>query len=160
VVYHYTIKGAADAVGIKYSTAKTIYKVYKNEGRAQKQEFRSRCPGISKDEINKIAKAPRPAFQRRNYHQDKVCGIAEIVALVDKNESNFGLQPQVFFQNVSTAPSNSNALVKSSAEKSESDSAKLVNNDARNHPPDFYSMPPYFDFKHCEALIQERLMRQ
>jgi hypothetical protein len=50
-----TIKQASQELKLKYSTAKTIYKIYKNENRTVKFFSRSRNPGVgSSSAINKI----------------------------------------------------------------------------------------------------------
>jgi transposase len=54
VVEKYSIKEAATCLKLKYSTAKTIYKIYKKENRTFKFNSRSRNPGASRDMINKI----------------------------------------------------------------------------------------------------------
>ena len=62
VIEKSSIKEAATCLKLKYSTAKTIYKIYKKENRTFKYSSRSRNPGASKEMINKIQKAPLPSF--------------------------------------------------------------------------------------------------
>ena len=54
VVEKISIKEAANFLKLKYSTAKTIYKIYKKDNRTSKYTSRSRIPGESKNNINKI----------------------------------------------------------------------------------------------------------
>ena len=49
-----SIKEAANELKLKYSTAKTIYKIYKKENRTFKYSSRSRNPGASREMIKKI----------------------------------------------------------------------------------------------------------
>ena len=78
VVDKTSIKEAATCLKLKYSTAKTIYKIYKKENRTFKYSSRSRNPGVSRDMINKISKAPLPTFIIKRSHQlNLVCGIAD-----------------------------------------------------------------------------------
>ena len=60
VVDDMTIKQAAGVLKLKYSTAKTIFKIYKKENRTFKFNSRSRNPGISRDLVKPIKKAPKP----------------------------------------------------------------------------------------------------
>lgn len=68
VVDKTSIKEAATSLKLKYSTAKTIYKIYKKENRTFKYSSRSRNPGASRDMINKIQKAPLPSFISKRCH--------------------------------------------------------------------------------------------
>lgn len=54
VVEKSSIKEAATVLKLKYSTAKTIYKIFKKENRTFKFSSRSWNPGASRDMINKI----------------------------------------------------------------------------------------------------------
>ena len=54
VVDRHSIKEAANVLKLKYSTAKTIYKIYKKENRTFKFSSRSRNPGASRETIKKI----------------------------------------------------------------------------------------------------------
>jgi len=54
VVDRNSIKEAANELKLKYSTAKTIYKIYKKENRTFKYSSRSRNPGASREMIKKI----------------------------------------------------------------------------------------------------------
>jgi transposase len=54
VVENLTIKDAATVLKLKYSTAKTIYKVFKKENRTFKCTTRSRCPEVPKEKIRKL----------------------------------------------------------------------------------------------------------
>ncbi|CDW83625.1 UNKNOWN [Stylonychia lemnae] len=78
VVDQQSIKDAAAALKLKYSTAKTIYKIYKKENRTFKFSSRSRNPGASRDMIQKIKKAPLPSFMQKFSDANLVCGIADI----------------------------------------------------------------------------------
>lgn len=78
VVERSSIKDAAAVLKLKYSTAKTIYKIYKKENRTFKFCSRSRNPGTNKDMINKIKKAPLPQFFSKFMNSNKICGIADI----------------------------------------------------------------------------------
>ncbi len=63
VVEHSTIKEAAGVLKLKYSTAKTIFKIFKKENRTFKFISRSRNPGLENDDVvRKIKKAPIPKF--------------------------------------------------------------------------------------------------
>ena len=79
VIERSSIKEAATKLKLKYSTAKTIYKIYKKENRTFKFSSRSRNPGASKEAINKIQKAPLPTFlAKRKMGKQLVCGVANI----------------------------------------------------------------------------------
>ena len=54
VIEQSSIKVAAAALKLKYSTAKTIFKIYKKENRTYKFSSRSRNPGATRDMIHKI----------------------------------------------------------------------------------------------------------
>ena len=54
VVDRNSIKEAATELKLKYSTAKTIYKIYKKENRTFKFSSRSRNPGATREMIKKI----------------------------------------------------------------------------------------------------------
>jgi hypothetical protein len=54
VADRHSIKEAANELKLKYSTAKTIYKIYKKENRTFKFSSRSRNPGASREMIKKI----------------------------------------------------------------------------------------------------------
>ena len=62
IVEQRSIKEAAEALKLKYSTAKTIFKIFKKENRTFKFSSRSRNPGVKKDMVHKIKKAPQPHF--------------------------------------------------------------------------------------------------
>ena len=78
VVEQSSIKDAAAALKLKYSTAKTIFKIYKKENRTYKFSSRSRNPGATRDMISKIKKAPLPSFMAKFSNVNLVCGIADI----------------------------------------------------------------------------------
>ena len=81
VVDKLSIKEASQALKLKYSTAKTIYKIYKNENRTVKFSSRSRNPGVgSSSAINKIQKAPIPKFilRSRIINSKNICGITKV----------------------------------------------------------------------------------
>lgn len=54
VVEKLKIKEAASILQLKYSTAKTIHKVFKRENRTFKCTTRSRCPEIPKERIRRL----------------------------------------------------------------------------------------------------------
>ena len=62
IMDHRSIKEAAEMLKLKYSTAKTIFKIFKKENRTFKFTSRSRNPGAKKDAVKKIKKAPLPHF--------------------------------------------------------------------------------------------------
>lgn len=62
VVNRMSIKDSAAVLKLKYSTAKTIFKIFKKENRTFKFQSRSRNPGATGDDISKIRKAPLPSF--------------------------------------------------------------------------------------------------
>jgi transposase len=62
VVERISIKDAATSLKLKYSTAKTIYKIFKKENRTFKYSSRSRNPGATREMIKRIQKAPLPSF--------------------------------------------------------------------------------------------------
>ena len=78
IVDHRSIKEAAEILKLKYSTAKTIFKIFKKENRTFKFTSRSRNPGAKKEAINKIKKAPQPHFMQKFQDMSRVCGIADI----------------------------------------------------------------------------------
>ena len=78
ILEHRTIKEASNVLKLKYSTAKTIFKIYKKENRTFKFNSRSRNPGATRDMINHIKKAPLPNFMTKLANDRLVCGIADI----------------------------------------------------------------------------------
>lgn len=77
IIEHITIKEAALRLKLKYSTAKTIFKVFKKEQRTHKCTTRSRCPELPKSKIKKLQKAPLPSFIINNPQARQTCGIKD-----------------------------------------------------------------------------------
>ena len=95
IVEKSTIKEAATLLKLKYSTAKTIYKIYKKENRTFKYSSRSRNPGASKNMIKKIQKAPLPSFVvKRTVNSSLVCGVVPIRKLKQATLSSKVIKPK------------------------------------------------------------------
>jgi hypothetical protein len=94
VVDRRSIKEAANELKLKYSTAKTIYKIYKKENRTFKYSSRSRNPGASREMIKKIQKAPLPSFMvKRSSNMTLICGIAHISSVNKRSQQKrFGFK--------------------------------------------------------------------
>ena len=103
VVEKYSIKEAATCLKLKYSTAKTIYKIFKKENRTFKYCSRSRNPGATRDMINKIQKAPLPCFvARQQANPSLVCGVRAIRRL--KRRGTLASPNEVGLRNIAQPP--------------------------------------------------------